>query len=151
LCKAKYSNDLSGKGAERYGGRWNSKGNAVVYTSHSRALAAIELAVHLPLSIAPTHLKLVTIEIPDDISIFQIDSSILHTDWILFPHHPSTKKIGDTWISENEHLLMQAPSAVIAGDFNILINPAHPDFHKIKIADTEDFNFDRRLFKHYGE
>jgi RES domain-containing protein len=37
LAKAKYSNDLSGKGAEKTGGRWNSKGTALLYTSESQS------------------------------------------------------------------------------------------------------------------
>ncbi|MDO1502618.1 RES family NAD+ phosphorylase [Winogradskyella maritima] len=39
LGKEKYKNDLSGIGAEKFGGRWNSKGVRMVYTSQSRALA----------------------------------------------------------------------------------------------------------------
>lgn len=151
LCNAKYSNELSGKGSERYGGRWNSKGNAVVYTSQSRALAVVELAVHIPSSIIPKDFKLVTIEIPDEMSVYQVDSEFLHSDWKLFPHHFSTKKNGDNWIRQNEHLLMQAPSAVIEGDFNILVNPANPDFHFIKILNVEDFSFDGRLFRRFGD
>ena len=34
LTKAVYSNDLSGKGAEIAGGRWNSKGIALLYTAN---------------------------------------------------------------------------------------------------------------------
>jgi RES domain-containing protein len=147
---SKYCKDLSGKGSERYGGRWNSKGNAVVYTSQSRALAVVELAVHIPSSIIPTDLKLVTIEIPDEISVYQVGSDSLHSDWKLFPHHFSTKKIGDSWIRQNEHLLMKAPSAVVEGDFNILINPGNPDFSQVKIVNVDDFVFDGRLFKKYG-
>ena len=35
LSKAQFANDLSGKGAELVGGRWNSRGNAMLYTSQS--------------------------------------------------------------------------------------------------------------------
>ena len=49
LCKAKFANDLSGLGAEKSGGRWNSKGVAMVYSSESRALCTTEIAVHTPL------------------------------------------------------------------------------------------------------
>ena len=41
LSKSKYSADLTGKGAEKAGGRWNSKGVAMVYTSTSRALVPL--------------------------------------------------------------------------------------------------------------
>ncbi|HET6992213.1 MAG TPA: RES family NAD+ phosphorylase, partial [Bacteroidia bacterium] len=45
LCKSNYSKDLSGIGAEKSGGRWNSKGKAMLYTSATRALCTIEIAV----------------------------------------------------------------------------------------------------------
>ena len=38
---------FSGEGARRYGGRWNSKGHAVVYTSGSISLAILEILVHI--------------------------------------------------------------------------------------------------------
>ena len=48
LAKKQYTHKLSGEGAELYGGRWNSVGTPMLYTSESRSLALLELAVHLP-------------------------------------------------------------------------------------------------------
>jgi RES domain-containing protein len=147
LCKAIYSQDISGKGAEKYGGRWNSEGRAVVYTSESRALAVTELAVHLPLSIIPTDINLVSIEIPDIVAVLLVKTKDLPIHWNQSPYHPSTIKIGDDWIKENNYLILKVPSAVIDGDFNYLINPSHEDFYRVKIKDIAAFNFDGRLFK----
>ena len=66
LSKAQFANDLSGKGAELVGGRWNSRGNAMLYTSQSIALCVTEIAVHVPLGILPKDFQLVHIEIPDE-------------------------------------------------------------------------------------
>ena len=38
---------FTGEEARRYGGRWNSKGFAVVYTSSSISLAILEVLVHI--------------------------------------------------------------------------------------------------------
>ena len=43
LTKEKYKDDLSGKGAETHGGRWNSKGTRMLYAADSRALAKLEV------------------------------------------------------------------------------------------------------------
>ena len=40
---------FTGEGARRYGGRWNSKGFAVIYTSSSISLAILEVLVHIPI------------------------------------------------------------------------------------------------------
>lgn len=65
LSKEIYANDLSGKGAEIAGGRWNSKGSAALYTAQSIALCVTEIAVHIPLGILPRDYRLIHIEIPD--------------------------------------------------------------------------------------
>ena len=48
------------------GGRWNSRGNAMLYTSQSIALCVTEIAVHVPLGILPKDYQLVHIEVPDE-------------------------------------------------------------------------------------
>ena len=48
IVKSKHADTaFSGEGAARFGGRWNSRGVAVVYTSATRSLAALETLVHL--------------------------------------------------------------------------------------------------------
>jgi RES domain-containing protein len=146
LCKSKYSDDLSGKGAEKTGARWNSKGTSMLYTSESRALCTTEIAVHTPLGNVPCNYNIITLEIPDD-SILDLDNTTLPSDWKSFPHPDSTQKIGDKFISTGKYLIMKAPSAVVQGEYNFLINPNHKDFHKIKILNIEPFTFDERLFR----
>jgi RES domain-containing protein len=146
LAKLKYVKDFSGKGAEKSGGRWNSKGTLVIYTSISRALCTAEIAVHAPLGIVPRDYTLATIEIPDSSRILKTDLNKLPDDWKSFPHPNSTQLLGDRFISENKYLVMQVPSVVVQGEFNFLLNPAHKDFSRIRLLKTEPFVFDERLF-----
>ncbi len=143
LSKSLYANDLSGKGAELVGGRWNSKGNAVLYTSQSIALCVTEIAVHIPLGILPKDFELIHIEIPEDL-ILEIKK--LPKDWQTFPHSDSTQKIGDKFLKDLKYLILKVPSATVQGEFNYLINPRHKDFEKVKIRKKEKFSFDERLF-----
>lgn len=147
LSKSAYCDDLSGKGAELWGGRWNSKGLAMVYTSESRALCITEIAVHIPLGIMPDDYCLSTIAIPEDIFVKEVKISQLPDDWKSFPHAESTQVIGNEFIKSKKDIVMKVPSAVVPGEFNYLINPAHPDISKIRIVNTEAFLFDERLFK----
>ena len=146
LSKKKYRADLSGKGAEIGGGRWNSIGNAILYTAENRALCTAEIAVHTPLGITPKDYFLISIEVPKNIKIKEIDKSKLPKKWKTFPHVPSTKKIGDEFVKQKEFLVLKVPSAVIQGEFNFLINSNHKDFKKVKIKSVEAFEFDKRLF-----
>ncbi|MCF8357631.1 MAG: RES family NAD+ phosphorylase [Prolixibacteraceae bacterium] len=147
LANKKYCNDLSGSGAEMTGGRWNFKGTKLLYTAESRALCMAEIAVHTPVGIMPIDYYLITIEIPDYSNIEQVDPDNLPDNWRKFPYSKTTQELGEKFIEANEYLYIKVPSAVVQGDFNILINPGHSDFNEVRIIQTEKFNFDKRLFK----
>jgi RES domain-containing protein len=146
LSKAKFANDLTGKGAEKSGGRWNSKGTALVYTSASRALCTTEIAVHTPLGNLPLDYKLISIDIPDNIHIQEVSEQKLPADWKSIPHVHSTQKIGDKFVEEEIFAVLKVPSVVVQDEYNYLINPAHIESHKITLKAIEPFSFDERLF-----
>ncbi len=146
LSKSKYSKDISGKGAEISGGRWNSKGIPLLYTAESRALCTTEIAVHTPLGNIPFDYEIVSIEIPDDIKILELSVAELPDDWKSFPHSHSTQNIGDEFVIGNKFPVMKVPSVIVQGDYNYLINPGHRDFNRISIKSVEQFQFDTRLF-----
>jgi RES domain-containing protein len=147
LTKKKFAESLSGEGAKRVGGRWNSIGTPMLYTSQSRALALLELAVHVPFIIQPEDYRLVSIEIPSFIKVKQLDPSKLPTDWNTFAFLDKTQQIGDELIRNNEILGLRVPSAIVPGDSNIIINPLHSSIKHVKIIKVENFAFDGRLFR----
>ena len=147
LCRKNYAHDLSGRGAEISGGRWNSKGVAALYTSSSRALCVMEILVHVPAGIIPKDYYLISIEFPDDILIKTIDVKKLPANWASNPISAVTQRIGDTFFSGQKELVLKVPSAIIKDDWNYLINPTHKDFHQVKDLSSEPFGFDARLFK----
>ena len=146
LHRKKYKVELSGKGASKIGARWNSKGTEIVYTAENRALAMAEVVVHLSLATMPKDFMMLEINIPDDVKIKTIKNNDLPLKWNVFPFHTNTQKIGDEFIQENKYCCIKIPSVVVKGEFNILINPNHKDFKKIKIVNSTDFIFDSRLF-----
>jgi len=147
LIKQIYSPDWTGTGAERIGRRWNSKGIPMIYTSESRALCTAEVAVHLSLGSLERAYEIITIQIPDDINIFELPLKDLPTGWKTFPYDSKTQNIGDRFILQNKYVVMKVPSAVVPGDYNYLINPRHPDFNKIEIIKNEPYEFDERFIK----
>ena len=145
IAKTSHISDLSGEGARLHGGRWNQKGTPLVYTSGSRALAALEYLVHVPMALAPTHLSVMEIGLPDAIASESIELSSLPPDWRDYPPPEALPALGTDWARSNRSLLLRVPSAVVQEEFNYLINPAHPDSRFIA-SHTEPFVFDRRLF-----
>lgn len=147
LANKKYPIELSGIGASITGARWNSKGNEVIYTAQSRALAMAEVVVHVTLATLPSGFAMLTVFIPDDIYIEEINVKKLPLGWNSFPELIDTQKMGDEFIRNKKSCVMKVPSAVVKGDYNYLLNPYHEDFHRIKIIHQEDFPFDKRIFK----
>ncbi len=147
LSREKFAEPLSGKGAAIKGARWNSVGIELIYTASNRSLAMAEVAVHLTLATIPSDYVMVTIYIPDDISLQKLNVMDLPPDWNAFPHPISSQVVGDKFIGENKYCVLQIPSAVTQGDYNLLINPNHRDFKRIKIIEIGKFPFDKRIFK----
>ena len=147
LSRKQFSGRLSGKGAAIKGARWNSMGIEMIYTAGNRSLAMAEVAVHFTFATLPSDYFMLTIFIPDDISLLKLNDADLPLGWNIFPSPASAQKIGDQFIYENKHSVLKIPSAVTYGDYNLLINPNHPDFKRIKIIDKEKFPFDHRIFK----
>jgi RES domain-containing protein len=133
---------FTGEGAAKTGGRWNSRGVAVVYTSATKSLATLESLVHLN---PPFRFKYVAIPLKFDEALVEyFPAKLLPADWRIEPTPPSTKTIGDAWVKAARSAVLALPS-VITGDINFLLNPAHPDFKKIIIGKPEPFVFDPRL------
>lgn len=147
LSREKYTKPLSGKGAAIMGARWNSIGVELIYTAANRSLAMAEVAVHFTLATLPDDYFMVSIIVPNEIKMKEFLETDLPTNWRDFPHPISTQKFGDEFVSENKYCLLKIPSVVTKGDFNILINPMHKDFSRIKISSIEKFPFDKRIFK----
>src|SRR5271170_1261175 len=136
---------FSGEGARLYGGRWNSQGLRVVYTSPTLALAAIETFVHLEPNLRPDDLVSIEAQIPDDIAAERLDLKSLPRKWHEL-RDESLRTFGDRWIREGATVALHVPSAAIRGEWNVLLNPAHSDFRKLKIERFKRFEFDLRMF-----
>jgi RES domain-containing protein len=134
---------FTGEGAALTGGRWNSPGTHVVYTSATASLAALETLVHLNPAM-PFNYLLIPIEF-DERLIEKIQLASLPGDWREEPPPPSTKRLGDAWAKSARSAILELPSVIIPGETNYLLNTSHPDFKSITLGKPESFAFDHRL------
>ena len=144
LCKRRHA-ALDGEGARLAGGRWNSRGTAVVYASASLSLAALELLVHCDPALLPDDLVALAIEIPDGLLARRIEAARLGRAWRRHPAPESLAQLGDAWARDRACAVLSVPSAVVPGERNFLLNPAHPDFRKIRAGRPKRFALDARL------
>lgn len=134
---------LSGEGARRFGGRWNSPGQPAVYLGDSLALSAMELLVHLRnVDVLETYRKM-PVYIPEKL-VMHIEPGELPPGWET-GSRTTTRAIGDRWLAGGRSVALQVPSAVVHGDSNLVLNPAHPDMQLLEAGPVSDFRFDRRL------
>lgn len=147
ICRRHYAAEAAGgEGARLYGGRWNSRGVRVVYASTSLALAAIESFVNLEPNLLSKDLVSIEGEIPDAIGIGRLDLKSLPAHWHE-TRDESLHHFGDEWIRALRTAALLVPSAAIRGEWNVLLNPSHADFSKIKFREPELFEFDARMFR----
>ncbi|MGO3181828.1 MAG: RES family NAD+ phosphorylase [Aequorivita sp.] len=147
IAKTQYIDDLSGEGARLYGGRWNKVGDAMLYFSQNLSLSLLEIIVHVDYVGLPLDYSFVEVEIPDP-SIKTIQSiDFIKPKWGTEAAVNQLQMFGSNWLKKNEGLALKVPSAVLHQENNILINPAHKDFGKLKIIQTEKMDFDPRLLR----
>ena len=141
------ADDLSGKSAERTGGRWNRVGNPMVYTSSTRALAALETIVHLNAGGLPVNRYLVEITVPDDLwaSARLETQESLPVGWDAEPASATLMDFGSAWAQSGASPLMIVPSVIVPEETNVLINPRHPDARELKARKLRKWLYDPRL------
>jgi RES domain-containing protein len=148
ICKARYAKTaLSGAGGLEAPGRWHHKGQRIVYTSATLSLAALEYLVHLGRTDAKVALVSIEAVAPEGLIAEPVDSASLPADWSSSPPISATMDLGTQWCLLRRSAMLKVPSAVVPGEFNYLLNPAHPDFSLIRASAPRPFSFDPRLWK----
>lgn len=136
---------FDGEGARRVGGRWNLPGVRAVYLGEGVAIATLEVLVHAlrPQLLAEAY-RLVRVELPRA-STLDLPPEALPPGWNDPASTQVSAPIGTQWLRQGASLALRVPSAVVPYEHNLLLNPAHPDFARVKIHPPETFLFDVRL------
>ncbi len=145
IVKKEYAASMwSGEGAREFGGRWNSKGVAVVYACENRSLAAMEQLVHV---VPPRVLRgfvISSVQFDED-QVERVKMKALPAGWDRKVPPASLRRFGDEWVARGESVALAVPSAVVRGEWNYLLNPAHGEFRALIKSRPATFGYDRRL------
>ena len=121
-------------------GRWHLRGTRVVYAAQHVSLAALEMLVHANSQTLPPKL-LTEIEVPDSVAVER-------AGWMELPE---SRAFGSRWVDEARTAVLAVPSIVVHHmELNFVLNPAHPEFGRIKHGTARAFAFDRRFFAGAG-
>lgn len=134
-----------GYGSTLGNSRWHTKGaHQVVYAACNRALCQLEKRVHCN-GAHPKNQALMRLEIPDDSTLMAASALGLPADWQ--SNETATQALGLSWLASGASLGLWVPSYIEPSEMNLLLNPAHPDYHRISLTiERHPFRFDPRLF-----
>ncbi|MBK6973162.1 MAG: RES domain-containing protein [Sterolibacteriaceae bacterium] len=136
---------FSGEGARLYGGRWNRKGVAMVYTAGSQSLAMLEMLVQdEPLR---ARYVMISATVPTKLKIERLAPQQLPADWRDPAAREHLQTVGTDWIKRGSSAVLAVPSVVIPAETNYLLNPHHPSFARIEIGRAQAFVTDLRLIR----
>lgn len=145
ITQTKFASTLFAPG---FAGRWNSENERMIYTAGSASLSCLEVLAHKTGSALNSgRFSMAVIDLNDlateEIKLQQLQK--LNDEWFKVLHYPITQKLGNQWLLDMKSAVLKVPSAIVDREYNYLLNPAHPDFAKIKVLDVTSFNFDSRL------
>jgi RES domain-containing protein len=143
ITRAPYA-DLTGEGARLAGGRWNRAGRAAVYASESRALAILESLVHVQPHRLPPDLVLLRVAIPERVHRESWSLADLPDGWREIGAEAALDR-GDAWLRQASAAVLRVPSVLVPEEYNVVLNPLHPEHSQIRITDVVPFRFDPRL------
>jgi RES domain-containing protein len=144
MCENAYANTLKASGLL---GRWNSKGNEVLYCCNDAALAYLENMIRRSGIGFSNLFSLMTIEYPDKLSMLLLREGdpMLTAGWNDKTSYKVSQSIGDEWYTYNKACILKVPSVLIPQSYNIVFNTKHPDFTQVKLISVSPFIPDARL------
>ena len=142
ICLAKYAGELVASGNP---GRWNRRGQLVVYAAGSRALACLENVVHRSGEGLNSLFKVIRIEVPDSLAIEELTLAEMPPEWQMPRHYARCQPLGAAWYQRQTTAVPRVPSSIVAHEHNYVLNTRHSDFGQVKIVGWEDFAFDPRI------
>jgi RES domain-containing protein len=140
------ANDLRGTGAKMTGGRWNTKGTPLVYCATNIALATLETVHYLRTGGLPYNRYLVRIDVPDAVWNARQILAPLPGGWDAIPAGLASRTAGDAWIRSGTSALLLVPSVIVPDEYNVLVNPFHPDAGALAATTIRRWLYDPRFF-----
>ena len=116
----------------------------MVYTGQSLSLSALEQLVHLKKPRVLNGYVAAWIAF-DDWRARRVAVPDLPPGWNGPAAPAALQQIGDQWIATADTVALAVPSVITPGEWNYLLNPAHPVFSGLSRSAETPFEYDDRL------
>lgn len=134
---------FSAEGSRLNEGRWNAKGDSILYTSEHYSTALLEKLVGYS-GVVPPNQHVIEITIPAGVA-YEIFNVAHVPDWAS-DTGASARAFGHQWYKDRRSAILFVPSVPGNPDRNVLIHENHADFPKIRAGLETPIKWDRRLF-----
>ena len=132
------------EGSRQAPGRWNGPDTPVIYASEHYSTAMLEKLVHGNGRLPPNQ-HFVEIAIPSGLSYEVVTKDSL-PGWQNEDQRIS-RSFGERWVRERRSVVLLTPSFVARLETNVVINPGHREFKKIRAGLHIPVWWDARLFE----
>jgi RES domain-containing protein len=151
--KSVFANEVrTGNGAQIHGGRWNSPGRPAIYCAGSLSLAMLEVLAHVSTEEDAGEKRVFFTVDVDDQWVEEIAMTDLPRSWRSALNVGPCRRLGDAWLGRGHSVALRVPSALVAGEFNGILNPVHPHYRKAAIwSARKALRLDSRLFQDLGK
>lgn len=151
ISPEQFLENYSGTGASyKDGARWNSAGLPVLYFALSPSTALLEMSNYIPSPrLVPPSYRLGIYNLPDTVSLDELEVSTLPSNWADFPYPLSTQQIGSKWLKDCKKLALIVPSTAVPAGLEkiIIVNPSHSEIKKLTLTKKIKDLFNKRTFQ----
>lgn len=138
---------LDATGTSINGGRWNRRGQAVLYTCATFAGGLLELLAHTSHPrVPPVNHVASLLVVPDDAGL-EVVGAPYPVGWDDLAVYDVSQAMASAWLAAGKTLCLDVPSVSGAPiERNIVINARHPRFPEVVVDSAVDPLYDPRLW-----
>lgn len=145
ILKARHAaHAFDGEGARLHGGRWNPIGRRAVYCAESRALALLEVLVHLG-EVGPLAGYVALGVDLDPKLVERVEEGALPRGWWSAVAPMELQVLGAEWLASRRTPWLSVPSAILPAERIYVLNPEHERARELAPSPPEPLRVDPRL------
>ena len=76
---------------------------------------------------------LATAELPAGTTLAECNEP---STWRDLPYRPEVQQVGANWLGSGRSLALRVPSALVEGEVNVLLDPAHPGYAALQVMEN---------------